>query len=368
MQGINEKENSINSIKVSYNTGSAIYASLDVIAEKAIDVQYSRQPELLSIYGEKGKDLSIKDTKYHLQYLSEALCFSSKSLFSSYIIWARILLENLQIPLKYVKTNLEIIKETILKEPLSYGLTPEQTILAGQYLDAGIKELEKDLIPEPSFLTEDADTGKIAKQYLTYHLDGERNKAFEMILRVIDEGVPIEKIYMEVIQPSQYEIGRLWHIHQASVAQEHYVTASSQLIMSQLYQNIISQNKKGKSLVATCVGSELHEMGVRMVADLFELDGWDTYYLGANMPSSSIIEIMKQTNSRLLVLSATLPLHVHKVKALIKEIKNDSLCKDMKIMVGGYPFNIDKQLWEKVGADMYAPDAKTAVRVANQLI
>ncbi len=368
MQGKIETEMNEDDNAVSSAAGFTIYANLDTIAEKSIEIQYNRQTELLSRYGEKGRQLSIKDAKYHLQYLSEALCFESRDLFSSYVIWTRVLMENLNIPLKYVKVNLEIIKDIITEQARACNLTPEQSALVAKYLDIGIYELDRELTPEPSFIIENLDTGQIAKQYLSYHLEGNRNKAFEMILRLIDEGIAIEKVYIEIIQPAQYEIGRLWHIHQASVAQEHYVTASSQLIMSQLYPNIISNEKKEKSLVATCVGSELHEMGVRMVADLFELDGWDTYYLGANMPASSIIETTKQTRSGLLVVSATLPLHVHKIKALIKEIRNDPHCKDLKIMVGGYPFNIDKQLWEKVGADLYAPDARSAVKVANQLI
>ncbi|WP_152417023.1 hypothetical protein [Paenibacillus sp. PAMC 26794] len=40
----------------------------------------------------------------------------------------------------------------------------------------------------------------------------------------------------------------------------------------------------------------------------------------------------------------------------------------MKIMVGGYPFNIDHELWKTIGADGYAPGADEAVAVAEQLL
>lgn len=40
----------------------------------------------------------------------------------------------------------------------------------------------------------------------------------------------------------------------------------------------------------------------------------------------------------------------------------------MKIMVGGYPFNIDQELWKTIGADGYAPGADEAVAVAEQLL
>ncbi|MDZ7776615.1 MAG: hypothetical protein U5L09_13885 [Bacteroidales bacterium] len=55
--------------------------------------------------------------------------------------------------------------------------------------------------------------------------------------------------------------------------------------MSQLYPYIFNSQRVGKSMVAATVGGELHEMGIRMVADFFEMEGWDTWYLGANAPA-----------------------------------------------------------------------------------
>ncbi|WP_440120087.1 hypothetical protein [Paenibacillus sp. QZ-Y1] len=37
-------------------------------------------------------------------------------------------------------------------------------------------------------------------------------------------------------------------------------------------------------MVAACVGSEQHEIGLRMLTDVFEMEGWDTYYLGQMFP------------------------------------------------------------------------------------
>ena len=63
------------------------------------------------------------------------------------------------------------------------------------------------------------------------------------------------------------------------MAQEHYCTAATQLIMSQLYPYIFTTGKNGRVLVGTCVSGDLHEIGVRMVSDFFEMEGWDTFYL-----------------------------------------------------------------------------------------
>ena len=101
----------------------------------------------------------------------------------------------------------------------------------------------------------------------------------------IQHGTSVHDIYLHVFQRSQYEVGRLWQTNQISVGQEHLCTAATQLIMSQLYPLIFGTERKNRRIVAACVGGDLHEIGIRMVADFFEMDGWDTFYLGADVPT-----------------------------------------------------------------------------------
>ncbi len=41
--------------------------------------------------------------------------------------------------------------------------------------------------------------------------------------------------------------------------------------------------------MAICVGGEVHEIGMRVVVDFFEIAGWDTYQLGVNAPGESVL-------------------------------------------------------------------------------
>ena len=107
------------------------------------------------------------------------------------------------------------------------------------------------------------------------------------VLDAVNSGVPVRDIYLQVFQPAQYEIGRLWQTNRISVAQEHYCTAATQLIMSQLYPLIFSSPRNGLRMVAACVQGDSHELGLRMVSDFFELEGWDTLFLGASTPAGS---------------------------------------------------------------------------------
>ncbi|WP_256711278.1 B12-binding domain-containing protein [Paenibacillus sp. FSL H7-0331] len=119
--------------------------------------------------------------------------------------------------------------------------------------------------------------------------------------------------------------------------------------MSQLYPYIFSIARNGRQMVAACVGEELHEIGLRMVCDFFEMDGWDTYYLGANVPKRSVIDSIVDRQADIMAISATMSFHVYLVKELI-------------------PFNIDPELWKNVGADGHAYNAKDAISQARELM
>ena len=103
-----------------------------------------------------------------------------------------------------------------------------------------------------------------------------------------------------------------------------------------------------------------------MVTDFFELNGWDTYYLGANTPTDSVVQAVVDYNADLVALSATLTPHVQRTAEIIAALK--SLPHPPKVIVGGYPFNISPNLWRTVNADATALDAQDAVRIGELLM
>ena len=335
---------------------------VDVLAEEIVKKQFKSQGEFNSYYGESEFKKYIEDTEYSLSYLFEAIEASSPDLFADYITWEKIFLVNLGIPEERLKERLEVMEDVIIK-----NLPPEKSSIAVRYIEESI-----DNLPKPSnyisYINEDKPLVKLLEQYLEFLLNGDRHSAGKMIIEAVDNGISVKDIYLHVFQSSLYEVGRLWQENKITVAQEHYITAATQLIMSQLYPYISNSKKTGKVLVATSVSKELHEVGVRMVADFFEMDGWNTFYLGANTPTESIIQTIISKKADLVLISATISSHIGEVMDLIRTVRRCAECRDPKIIVGGYPFNVDINLWKKVGADGQAEDAETAIEMAEKLI
>jgi methanogenic corrinoid protein MtbC1 len=140
------------------------------------------------------------------------------------------------------------------------------------------------------------------------------------------------------------------------------------MIMSTLYPLIFTAGKKTYKMVGCTVAEGLHELGVRMVSDFFEMEGWDTYYMGSSMPDANVISAVKEQNANLLAISVTMPFHINRLETLINKIRADIHLGNLKIIVGGHPFNQVPDLWMRVGADGWAKNAREAVVLGTQLV
>jgi len=208
----------------------------------------------------------------------------------------------------------------------------------------------------------------IAKTYLDHLLQARRSEALACIKESVEAGIPLRDIYLNVLQPVMYEVGRLWQTNAIDIAVEHYITAATQLTMAHIFPFALSNERNGKKMVGGCLGSELHELGLRMVSDLFESEGWDTYFLGAVTPGTSLLRAVEEQRPNVLCLSVTMQFGVPEARDLIKTIRTAMQDACPKILVGGLPFIMNPHLVEMVGADGTGVDGFQAVTLATRLV
>ena len=340
-----------------------IDAQLTSLAEAVVARQYALQAGLWEGYGEDGREKSVRDAGYHLTYLSQALSVSDPSLFANYVAWTKALFAGLGFPDGVLVATLQCTSEV-----LNQHLPPGLSSVTDAFIATALETLGETSSSLPTYLEPDAPLTALAQDYLRLLLQGERRMASSLILDAVGAGASVKEIYLHVFQRTQREIGRLWQMNRLTVAQEHYCTAATQLIMSQLYPHIFATERIGHRAVVTCVGGELHELGARMVADFFEMEGWDAYYLGANTPAESVVGTIEEREAGVLAISATMTFHVNAVAKLIAQVLEVDTRRAVKILVGGYPFNLSPELWKQLGAHGYAPDAQEAVILASRLV
>ncbi len=259
---------------------------------------------------------------------------------------------------QYVSEHLSSIKEAV-KTTVS---ADKQSDLI-KLLDLSIKAVKEEAVDfkEPEFhsnLYEDE-----IERYMESLLSKDSKKTLYLIEEFQKREIPINDIYVEILAESMRRIGEMWHTAKINVDTEHYCTSITQMAMAQLYPLLFSKERNGKTLLCACPGTVLHEMGARMVADIFENDGWDSIYLGAAVPEDALMESIRTSEPDLIALSVTMPQHLLDCKEMVDQIRKEF--PQVKIAVGGKAFDSTDSIWEKWPIDLYAQDVRELLTKAN---
>ncbi len=341
--------------------GLALKALRKPLARAAMALHFMKRPEDALRFNRDfdARARSLRDIEYHLSFLEEALNAGNPSLFLDYVKWADGVLQAAGVPRSALIQSLVCLQDT-----LGFHLSSTAASGASDFIQAGLAALAVETVLPPTFLDAESPLADVASSYLAALQAGDRRQASKIVLDAAIGGVAVSDIYLEVLQPAQYEIGRLWQLGEMSVAEEHFCSAVTQSTMSQLCAYLEPAQLTRSVVVATAIGD--HEIGLRMLCDLLEEDGWTSYYLGGNTPIDSVLKAVVDRKATLLAISVAMTFNLDGLSELIQRAR--AHCPGVKIVVGGYPFKVDSDLWRSVGADGSAADARTAVEVVRTLV
>jgi len=178
------------------------------------------------------------------------------------------------------------------------------------------------------------ETKKVSDEFLSILLKGERQKGLDLVNKQLAENRSVQEVYEEVIKPAMYKVGELWESGTISVASEHLASAIVESILGQLYYRVItSSGHKDKVAVISSVEQEVHQIGAKMVSDVFELNGWTSHFLGANTPIDELIKFIDRFNPNTLGLSISIDLHIGYLEKTIKKVKDKF--PEIPVLIGG---------------------------------
>lgn len=179
-------------------------------------------------------------------------------------------------------------------------------------------------------------TEEIYNSYLSSLLSGDKRKCTAITQELIDKEIPIYDLYVHLFQTSMYQVGKLWETNKISVAVEHMATSVTEGLLNLVYPAIFSAEHIGKSAVISCVPDEYHQLGAKMVADVFELNAWDGYFLGANTPSGELLRMIDEKKPDLMGLSMSLYFSLPSLEKTVQTVH--ASYPRLDIVVGGQGF------------------------------
>lgn len=146
----------------------------------------------------------------------------------------------------------------------------------------------------------------------------------------------IHELYEDIMKKALYEVGALWENNKISVATEHLASSIVEAILNEHYSKIIAEKRNSKKVVLACIESEYHQIGIKMISDVFEINGWNTYFLGANTPMHDLIAFVRKNKPDLLAISLSIYFHLPLLENMLQAFKEEF--PDLIILVGGQAF------------------------------
>jgi 5-methyltetrahydrofolate--homocysteine methyltransferase len=114
------------------------------------------------------------------------------------------------------------------------------------------------------------------------------------------------------------------------------------------------------------VKGDVHDIGKNLVNIMLEGAGFTVFDLGVNVAPEVFVEKINEHQPDIVGFSAFLTTTMPMFKANINALEKAGIRDNVIVMVGGAP--VTQEYADMVGADGYAADASTAVRLAKDLI
>lgn len=172
--------------------------------------------------------------------------------------------------------------------------------------------------------------------YVSYLLEGEKSKCAAIVGHLLEQNIEITTLYRDLFQRSLYRVGDLWEEGKLSVGEEHMAACITESLMNLAYPAFYQKGKNGKKAVVTCVPQEFHQIGARMVSDVFENNGWQSYYLGANTPQKELWKLMDIVKPDAIALSVGYYLNFVRLMEMTENLKKRY--PGVRIITGGNAF------------------------------
>lgn len=127
----------------------------------------------------------------------------------------------------------------------------------------------------------------------------------------------------------------------------------------------VERKSSGKVVIGTVKG-DIHEIGKSIVASLLTAKGFDVFDLGVDVDSESFLKKVLEEKADILAMSALLPITMPYQAKVIEDLKAKGLRTGIKVMVGGSP--VTQEHADRIGADGYADNAVSAIKLAEKLM
>jgi len=285
--------------------------------------------------------------------------------FVDHVGWSKVAFASRELPVENLAASLACLRDVLADE------LPEQARDdALSVLDAAIGAFTHMSADVPSGLEARTGHGRLTARYIVALLEGDRARASEVLLSAVRAGeLSVREALTGVCAPAERELGRMWHVNESTIAEEHFVSTTTVRLISQLVTLAPPAQPNGRSVLVASGPWDQHDIGARIVSELLELEGWRVVFLGARLPADQLAWAAGAFAVDLVVLSAAMDEHRQGVGLAIAALRaSGDRQASLPVLVGGAAFEGPDELWRAVGASGCARSTSDAITLARKLV
>jgi methanogenic corrinoid protein MtbC1 len=177
----------------------------------------------------------------------------------------------------------------------------------------------------------------------------DRAGAVRSILAATDAGIAIEDLYSQVLQPFLASVGSDWQQGRTAVWEEHLIVGAVRSAVEALYPRVLERKAAAPQVPVTvaffCPPEETHDLGLRMLADRFDLRGFRTVYVGAGTPADEMVKCVQAEGADVVCLSASTHFQKAALRNVIRELRER--LPGVRLIAGGPAFAQGTAGWEE---------------------
>ena len=208
---------------------------------------------------------------------------------------------------------------------------------------------------------------EILKALYDETLIGNAPEVKDLVNKGLAEGLGCESMLYDALIPSLEEVGARFERGDYFVPEMLIAARAMQGALDILRPLLAETGAKpiGTYVMGTVKG-DVHDIGKNLVNIMLEGAGFTVHDLGVNVAPEKFIDAIVEHKPDIVGFSAFLTTTMPMFKANINALEKAGIRDDVIVMVGGAP--VTQEYADKVGADGYAADASSAVRLAKDLI
>ncbi|MEO8539100.1 MAG: cobalamin-dependent protein [bacterium] len=339
------------------------FAGLRVQAVEAVTNRfYQDHASLYASFGDRGREACREDLGFHLEFLRPVLEFGEAAPMVDYLRWLAGVLTVRNVPVEHLAQSLDWLAEFF-----SGHLPPEDGAIVAAALSRARDGLLADDGSSSGANTKLPEAWAECVEFELALLTGDRTAATAAVSERMARGHSLIDTELHMIQPALYQIGRKWEQNLVSVAQEHLATAIAQSLMMQELVRCEPSQPNGRKVVLACVAGNHHDVGLQMVADAFQLSGWEVSYLGADVPTGSLIQYVGSWKPDLVGLSIAFAQQLAAGRTVVSRIADEFGDQRPRVIIGGLAINNFEGLAGQIGADGWGADSASAIAAAARV-